>query len=105
MEATYTKEKISEIQKISEEVFTNLQLEVGRIDDDFIYQELTLKLSGYVYSNMAEERDLVYYCDRPKSFDWLFRRKRKVVFHLSVKDLLINPNPKNTTRIYLIDQL
>jgi len=100
----FKKEKIAVFEKIKRELLNDLKTDIGHIDNDFINDQLTAQLTGYIYSNMADERDLIYYCPRPKFFDWLFRRRKKVIFKLKIKDLLINASkPENTERIYIVE--
>ena len=103
----FNKERIATMQKISKELVSDPSFALGTENDDFIKDEMTLKLTGYIYSNMADVRTLTYYCDRPKFLDWLLRRSKRVQWELKVKDLLLNP-PKlkdRTTRIYIADQI
>lgn len=104
MKQDFNKEKISVIQKISGDVVSSLTLDIGTVDNDILLNQMTVKLSGYIYSNMADERELVYYCPRPRFFDWLFRRRKTAVFNLKVKDLKLNPpKSEDTKRIYTIE--
>lgn len=102
MEQTeFKKERIAVMQKMSDELLNDLKFKLGQEGGDIVCGQLTARLTGFIYSNMAEERDLVYYCVRPTFFDWLFRRAKKVVFNLKVKDLLLKaPKTNNTERIY-----
>ena len=100
----FEKEKIAVYQKISKEILSDLELLVSKADTDFIDKTMTMQLSGYIYSNLAEERVLHYYFDRPTFLDWLFRRKRKATFNLKVKDLKLNdPKTDNSIRIYIVE--
>jgi hypothetical protein len=102
---TFTKEKITVMEKISNEVIRELKFESGQTGDDFMNDILTKRLSAFVYANTLEERELVYYCPRPTFFDWLFRRTKKAVWNFKVKDLLLNaPATPNTLRIYEIER-
>lgn len=103
----FDKEKVAVMEKISRELLRDVEFGCGNTDMDVVTNQMTLKLTGYIYSNMADVRTLTYYCDRPKFFDWLFRRRKSVNWELKVKDLLLNP-PKlkdRTTRIYLVDKI
>ena len=101
----FEKEKIATMQKISNEIFTDLELQVSQIDNDIIYNTMTMRLSGFIYSNLADERSLDYYFDKPTFLDWILRRKRKATFNLKVKDLLLNPpKTKNSIRMYVIEK-
>lgn len=101
----FEKEKVAVMQKISNEVLNDLKLDIAQVDDDFINETMTMRLTGFIYSNLSDERDLEYYFDRPTFLDWLFKRKRKAVFNLIVKDLLLNtPKTDNTMRVYVVDK-
>jgi len=104
-EIKFEKEKIAIMQKISNEVLNDLILEDGTCNDDFINDMFTMRLTASIYSNLADERSLDYYFDRPTFLDWLLRRKRKATFNLKVKDLLLNaPKTDNSMRIYVVDR-
>ncbi len=96
-------DKASSYLKISNELISEFQISQSTVDMDLVYDQLTVKLDALFYSNLAEERILIYYCPRPTFFDWLFRRERKVEWELKVKDILLNPPkmPDKTKRIYL----
>ena len=101
MKHDFTKEKIAVTHKISN-VFFDTELKFGIDQGDVFTDTMTAKLKSYIYTNMAEERDLVYYTPKPTFMDWLFRRTKRVVFKLEVKDILLNPpSKKDTLRIYL----
>jgi hypothetical protein len=103
-EIKFEKEKVAVMQKISNEVLNDLKLEVSQVSDDFVNKTMTMRLTGFIYSNLADERNLDYYFDRPTFLDWLLRRKRKATFNLKVKDLLLNvPKTDNSMRIYVVE--
>lgn len=103
-EVLFEREKVAVMHKIERELLNDLSLQVSPFGDDFIKNTLTIKLSAFIYSNLAEERNLDYYFDRPSFLDWLLRKKRKATFKLKVKDLLLNaPKPENTMRTYNIE--
>lgn len=101
----FEKEKIAFTRMISKEMLIDTKLEFdhySEADKGIIISGL----SSYIYTNMADKRKLVYYCNRPSFFDWLLRRTKKVVFNLEVKDLLLNPPKTNgTKRIYIVNVL
>ena len=103
-EIIFEKEKMAAYMKISEQVFTDIKLQVGQEGMDYYQNLLTCELTGYIYSNLAEERELKYFAPRPTFLDWLLKRRKVVKFNLKVKDLLLNP-PKleNTQRIYIVE--
>ena len=107
-EIKFDREKVAVMQKISKEVLSNLKLEFSQGEDDFVNEAteaMTMRLTGFIYSNLAEERDLNYYFDRPTFLDWLLRRRRKATFKLRVEDLLLNPPTTNKTiRIYVTER-
>jgi len=99
----FEKEKVTMVQKISEELLNGLKLETYKDIDAYFRKTMTLRLSGFIYSNLADERNLDYYFDRPTFFEWLFRKRRKATFNLKVKDLLLNaPKTDNSIRIYVV---
>jgi len=103
--AEYKREKIAVMQKIEKEVLSDPKFEVFRDAEDFIHDTMTMRLTAFIYSDLADERNLEYEFKRPTFFDWLLRRKRKATFNLKVKDLLLNP-PKSgkSMRMYKIIQ-
>ena len=101
----YTKEEVSVMQKISKEVLNDLTLEANAKSFDIMYNTITMRLSGYIYSRTSEERKLEYYFDRPSFLDWALRRKRKAIFNLIVKDLALKKPEENTLRTYSITAL
>jgi hypothetical protein len=101
----FEREKVTVMQKIASNILTDTSLEIATVLDDFVKNQMTMKLAANVYYNLSEERDLEYICKRPTFLDWLLRREKKVIFNLKVKDLLLNP-PKldNTMRAYFVEQ-
>ena len=77
------KEKIAEFVKVSKEYF-----EIGHDGDDFIYNQLTAGLYGYVYSMAKEEGQITVYIERPTFFDWLFRRTKEKKIKYSIRELV-----------------
>ena len=106
-ELIFDMEKARSYLKASKEIITDIQMNQNQTAEDHLYNLLTVSLEAHFFSHMAEERELTYYCPRPKFFDWLFRRERVVKFKLDVKDLLLNPPkyPVGTTRIYIPTEL
>ena len=105
-EKKFKKERIKTDFVISESMFVNKEFRVGRINDDFIKNKLTVQLSAYIYEQTIDERDLVYYCPKPTFFDWLLGRNKRIVFKFKAMDLLLNPPEKDDTeRIYIINQV
>lgn len=103
-EIEFKKETLRAYNKISLELLTDITLKIGTVDDDAAREIVTYMIETEIYSNLAEERELTYYFKRPKFFDWLFRRSKVATFELKVKDLLINPPPENTERIYIVNK-
>ena len=104
-EIKFEKEKIAVMQKISKEVLNDLILEGGSVNDDYVNNTFTMRLTAYIYSNLADEKTLDYYFERPTFWDWILRRKRKATFLLRVKDLLLSaPKTDNSIRIYVVDR-
>lgn len=103
-EASFEQEKIGEIMKFSKDFITDKELKIGSDNNDFMTNTLTAKMIAKIYTNTIDERDLIYYAERPTFFDWLFRRKKKVVFRFKAKDLLFNPPKNGNSRIYIIER-
>jgi len=91
-EVTYISERLGADTEIIESCLTDLDLNITK--EEYIKDVLKAQLVGFIYSNTIDERQLEYYCERPSFLDWLFRRKKKVMFNFKAKDLLINP-PKD----------
>ena len=101
-EIEFKRERVAAQNKIAASALNDLAFSVSQVLDDFSQDMLTAQLEGYIYTHLADKRDLVYYCPRPKFFDWLFRRKKKVVFKLETKDMLLDaPKVENTARIFI----
>jgi hypothetical protein len=99
---------IKEIQFNKERVatlahFSKLLLSEPKITatEDFVHDELVLKLEAFLYSNTLEEKEISYLFKRPTFFDWLFRRTRLAKFDFKAREILNNPpQMKNTTIFY-----
>ena len=102
----FTKEKLYTHAYISKTMLADLNFQTSQQSDDFINDQLTIKLTGYIYTNLSDERELEYFFDKPTFFDWLFGRKRKAKFNLKVKDILLNPpQMKGTVRMYVTEPI
>lgn len=90
-----SREKVADYMRITREA-----LQSGHINDDFIRDELTYQLIGFVYSAAKETGQLhkTIEIERPTFLDWLLRRKKYIgvsidyeLSHLvKVKDLPTN---------------
>jgi len=98
-EIIFEKERIATMSKVSCELMSQMELDKCQIDDDYLMNTMTYRLSASIYSNTVEQRKLTYHFERPSFFDWLFRRKRKVEINVEVKDLLLNPPADNVVRV------
>lgn len=95
----FTKEKIRVINWISKELLNDFEVRCGF--EDFVKNEMYIELSAIIYSNLADERELVYFCKRPTFMDWILRRREKAKFNLKIKDLLSIPEKtKGTIRTF-----
>ncbi len=105
-EVDFQGELISSFRRMPQRIFADIQVRHGLQADDFLKKEMTTQIVGYIYTNLADERDLTFYCERPSFLDWLLRRRKVATFKFKAKDLLLNP-PKitqPTIRIYTIDK-
>jgi hypothetical protein len=76
-------EKIANYVKVSREFLT-----VGTEADDFIYNQLTAMLHGYVYSMAKEEGEITVRIERPTFLDWLFRRTKTKKVKYVIRELV-----------------
>lgn len=90
---------------MSRKCLSDLKLSKGQTSDDFLQDKLTAQLTGFIYSNTIDERKLEYYLERPTFFDWLFRRRKKVVFDFKAKDLMLNPPKTNLDKILRVYEI
>jgi hypothetical protein len=90
-EVRFNREKVAATMQMSKDCLVDLKLDIGQTSENYISDMLTARLTGHVYSNTIDERKLEYYLERPTFFDWLFRRRKKVVFDFKAKDLMLNP--------------
>ena len=97
----FTKEKIAVMEKISGSIIDS-EFAIGIEQGDVLTDTMTVKLKAYIYTCVAEERELIYYTTKPTFMDWLRGRTKRVVFDLKVKDMLLNPpaDRENTLRLY-----
>lgn len=102
MNRIFEKEKLTVMKKISNEVLKSTNFDISTEYMDFVKDQLTAKLAAFIYADTVVERKLEYWFDRPTFFDWLFRRRRKAIFKLKIKDILLNAPEieKNVLRIY-----
>jgi hypothetical protein len=105
-EVIFERKKLRAYEKISLGKIEALsEFSIDAVDEDVLNDLLTVQITAYIYENTAEERELTYYCEPPTFLDWLFRRKKKAIFKLVVKDLLLDPpKVKDTERIYVVTQ-
>jgi len=104
-EVRFNREKVAAIMQMSKDCLVDLKLDIRQTSDNYISDTLTARLTGHIYSNTIDERKLEYHLERPTFFDWLFRRRKKVVFDFKAKDLMLNPpktSPDKILRVYEI---
>lgn len=97
--------KVAAARKIARQYFNDINMYVEEYRDEVI-DELLIEMTGFIYTNKIKERELVYHTPRATFFDWLFRRKKKVVWKVDVHDVLLLPEERDdATRIYNFKQL
>lgn len=84
----YTKEKIAA------SCIVDITYKEGQVNDDFIRDQLTAKMQGFIYSHLSDVRTVSYTFSRPTFMEWLLRKPRTVNIECKMKEILINP-PKN----------
>ena len=99
-EAVFSREKIAAKMAVSERCLTDLKLNIGKTHEDYVLDRLTASLSGHIYSNTIDERKLEYYSEPPTFLDWLFRRRKLIIFDFKAKDLLLDPPSDGCLRTY-----
>lgn len=104
-EVRFNREKVAATMQMSRECLSDLKLSKGQTSDDFLQDKLTAQLTGFIYSNTIDERKLEYYLERPTFFDWLFRRRKKVLFDFKAKDLMLNPPKTNLDKILRVYEI
>lgn len=90
-EIVFTREKVAYAEKVTEEYLTQLNMEVGREDLDFIREQATLQFSSFLLSHMNAHQVIRVQTERPSFLDWLLRRKP--VFNIEVKCMEVLKNP------------
>lgn len=95
-----TKEKVTAYVKVSRDF-----VETGMVDDDFVYNQLTAQLYGYVYSMAKEEGEISVFIERPTFFDWLFRRTKEKKIQYSIRELVKTDKMKLPDNIRVIEIL
>ena len=98
----FTRERISTYMKATKEYIEST--EYSQVPDYMVENVLLCRLDAFIMTHLADERVLTYICPRPKFFDWLFRREKRIEWKVQMKDVFINP-PKIdwTNPIYIID--
>jgi len=99
----FDKQKLRNYHKMSNEFIASCDMSVYI---DGLMDETIVSFDGWFYSNMADKKEIIHYCERPTFLDWLFRRQKKVIINVEAHDLLLNPPilPKETARIYKITE-
>lgn len=80
---TITVEKVAHYIKVTPEF-----LQTGQEADDFIYDQLTVMLHGYIYTMAKEEGEITVHVERPTFLDWLLRRTKEKKVKYVIKELV-----------------
>lgn len=80
---TITVEKVAHYMKVSPEF-----LKTGMEADDFMFNTLTAMLHGYIYTMAKEDGEITVHIERPKFFDWLFRRTKEKKVKYVIRELV-----------------
>ena len=103
-EIIFNRERVAQYLKYSKEMVSQMRLTLNV--EDYLTDELTAVLDSYLYTQTQDEKTISYYVDRPKFFDWLLRRRKRVDFTIKARDVLLNPPTDNppTIRLYEINR-
>jgi hypothetical protein len=104
-EVRFNREKVVAQMQIAKECLSDIKLNIAQTSEDFMSDKLTVQLVGFIYSNTIDERKLEYNLERPTFFDWLFRRRKKVVFDFKAKDLMLNPPKTDRDKILRVYEI
>lgn len=96
-EIQFKKERVVSLAPLSRLLLTEQKISAT---EDFVHDEIILKLEAFLYSNTLEEKELSYLFDRPTFFDWLFRRNRQAKFNFKCREILNNPPQAENTTIF-----
>jgi len=103
-EIIFNRERVAQHLRYSKEMVSQMRLTLNI--EDYLTGELSAVLDSYLYTQTQEEKTISHYADRPKFFDWLLRRRKRVDFTIKARDVLLNPPPDNppTIRLYEINR-
>lgn len=88
----YHKEKVTAIENISLTMFSEAEFTQGQTTIDCMRESLTFQLKAYIYAHSQGTQEITFYPPKPKFFDWLFGRSKRVVIKINCKEYL-NPVP------------
>lgn len=88
-------------KKITASIVIPNDPEFGTVDDQFVRNELTALLEGYIYEHTISEKTIEIVYPKPTFLDWLLGRKRVVDFKISVKDVF---STKGNYKTYYIEE-
>jgi len=94
---TFDKQRISCSMKVSKDFINEAKITSEYL---MIQDELAFRLDTFVYQQLLEEKELVYYFQRPKFFEWLLRKPRTAKFKFVAKETLTNPPKMDNTRVF-----
>lgn len=96
----YKKEKIGCYEKYTNECYEELR--IGQEGEDFIRNQLAVRLDNYIFTHMVGKYEHTKYFDRPTFLDWLLRRRRTINIKVDIKEMLPYP-PKGDNIIFAPD--
>lgn len=102
-----TKEKMTSYMKVSQDYIESLRVNVGRNNDDFLKDTLTVQLEAHFVKCQQEIQTVTVYRKRPTFWEWLTRKEIVLTAEVNCKELMKNPpkfEPNKSTMIYAIRQ-
>lgn len=104
---TITKEKMISYMTVSQDYIESLQVDAGMSNDDFIKDNLTIRLEAHFVKSQEEIQTVTVYRKRPTFWEWLTRKEIVLTAEVNCKELMKNPpkfEPNKGTFIYSIRQ-
>jgi len=87
----YLKKKISVVRKMDLGVYIKIRESAGFVADDLINLEITQQFNAYFYERKVGGMEKILYTNPPTLWDFIFRRKQKVVCCITAVDILHLP--------------
>jgi hypothetical protein len=99
-EQVFKRNSFVAFEKFSKEYISPINMTINNEGNDFITNQLTVRLKTDLYEQFIETRTFTKEFKRPTFFDWLFRRKTRYTFNVNVSEVTkYIPNVDNILRV------